>query len=34
MKECTFIPRTNKSPIEGKFMERLDEWIKRKNKKI
>ncbi|CAK59098.1 unnamed protein product (macronuclear) [Paramecium tetraurelia] len=33
-KECTFIPKINKQNISGNFMERLDDWIKRKNKKI
>lgn len=34
MKECTFIPKINKQNISGNFMERLDDWVKRKNKKI
>ncbi|CAK89596.1 unnamed protein product (macronuclear) [Paramecium tetraurelia] len=34
MKECTFIPKINKQNISGKFMERLDDWVKRKNQKI
>ncbi|CAD8095803.1 unnamed protein product [Paramecium sonneborni] len=34
MKECTFIPKIKKQNISGNFMERLDDWVKRKNKKI
>ncbi|CAD8180854.1 unnamed protein product [Paramecium pentaurelia] len=34
LKECTFIPKINKQNISGNFMERLDDWVQRKNKKI
>ncbi|CAD8191081.1 unnamed protein product [Paramecium pentaurelia] len=34
MRECTFIPKINKQNISGNFMERLDDWVKRKNQKI